>query len=318
MNEDELESKSVMIYINEETVNKLKEYPSIEEKDPITGEWITATVTVDGIYNIKPEEEENNSGLEYTEEEIAYNKIDDVMFDKKCLNTEIEKVVKTVEPIIEPEPELEPEPEPEPEPIIEQEMFYLDGKIMSVGYNKDEEIESNRTTDNKIITRSHFSIMMFSHICIIMPCSWWMRIDRPDTDNSIFYSKLMSIIMTTAIMIRYLYHYYNECILCDFESEYMKFAIVCLNIYMYLRNVSIFYIIPGGGILYILNQSVHHCNSQNKKFYELYQPICNYIAGFYIYYCVWNLERVQPTLYNTIKNDVIFNDIYSGVNYHNI
>ncbi len=318
MNEDELESKSVMIYINEETVNKLKEYPSIEEKDPITGEWITATVTVDGIYNIKPEEEENNSGLEYTEEEIAYNKIDDVMFDKKCLNTEIEKVVKTVEPIIEPEPELEPEPEPEPEPIIEQEMFYLDGKIMSVGYNKDEEIESNRTTDNKIITRSHFSIMMFSHICIIMPCSWWMRIDRPDTDNSIFYSKLMSIIMTTAIMIRYLYHYYNERILCDFEYEYMKFAIVCLNIYMYLRNVSIFYIIPGGGILYILNQSVHHCNSQNKKFYELYQPICNYIAGFYIYYCVWNLERVQPTLYNTIKNDVIFNDIYSGVNYHNI
>ena len=124
--------------------------------------------------------------------------------------------------------------------------------------------------------------------------------------------------MTTAIMIRYLYHYYNECILCDFESEYMKFAIVCLNIYMYLRNVSIFYIIPGGGILYILNQSVHHCNSQNKKFYELYQPICNYIAGFYIYYCVWNLERIQPTLYNTINNDVIFNDIYSGVNYHNI
>jgi len=39
MNEDELESKSIMIYINEETINKLKEYPSIEEKDPITGEW---------------------------------------------------------------------------------------------------------------------------------------------------------------------------------------------------------------------------------------------------------------------------------------
>ena len=302
MSEVELESKSVMIYINEETVNKLKEYPSIEEKDPITGEWITATVTVDGIDNIKPEEEENISGLEYTEEEIAYNKI--------------EKVVKTFEPIIEPEPEPEPEPIIETEP--EQEMFYLDGKIMSVGYNKDEEIENNKTTDNKIITRSHFSIMMFSHICIIMPCIWWMRIDRPDTDNSIFYSKLMSIIMTTAIMIRYLYHYYNECILCDFESEYMKFAIICLNIYMYLRNVSIFYIIPGGGILYILNQSVHHCNSQNKKFYELYQPICNYIAGFYIYYCVWNLVRIQPTLYNTINNDVIFNDIYSGVNYHNI
>jgi len=90
----ELESKSVMIYINEETVNKLKEYPFIEEKDPITGEWTTATVTVEGMDNKKPEEEEKEEELEYTEEEIHYNKIDDVMFNKKCLNTEIEKVVK--------------------------------------------------------------------------------------------------------------------------------------------------------------------------------------------------------------------------------
>ena len=97
MSDFELKSKSVMIYINEETVNKLKEYPSIEEKDPITGEWTTATVTVEGMNNKKPKEEDNNGGLEYTEEEIAYNKIDDVMFDKKYLNTEIETHVKTVE-----------------------------------------------------------------------------------------------------------------------------------------------------------------------------------------------------------------------------
>ena len=86
-----------MIYINEETVNKIKEYPSIEEKDPITGEWNTAMVTVNGMNNKKPDGEDNNGGLEYTEEEIAYNKIDDVMFDKKCLNTEIKTHVKTVE-----------------------------------------------------------------------------------------------------------------------------------------------------------------------------------------------------------------------------
>ena len=34
---------------------------------------------------------------EYTEEEIAYNKIDDVMFNKKCLNTDIIKNVKLEE-----------------------------------------------------------------------------------------------------------------------------------------------------------------------------------------------------------------------------
>lgn len=97
MSDFELESKSVMIYINEETVNKIKEYPSIEEKDPITGEWNTAMVTVNGMNNKNPEEKDNNGGLEYTEEEFAYNKIDDVMVDKKCLNTEIKTHVKTVE-----------------------------------------------------------------------------------------------------------------------------------------------------------------------------------------------------------------------------
>ena len=219
-------------------------------------------------------------------------------------------------------------------------MFYLDGKIMSVGYNKHEQNETdkiieecktmcsnwlignniivNDSNTNKITRRSHFSNMMFSHIFMIMPCIWWMCIDRPHTDSDIFYSKLMSIIMTTAIIASYLYHYYNECILCNVETEYTKFAILCLNIYMYLRNVSIFYIIPGGGILYILNKRVEYCNNQSKEYYELYHPFCHYIAGYYIYYCVWNLERAQPKICDTTNNNIMFNDLYSGVNYNNI
>ena len=389
----ELESKSVMIYINEETVNKLKEFPSIEEKDPVTGEWTTATVTVDEINNKKPEvnieyeetsmkeepeEEENNDGLEYTEEEIAYNKIDDVMFNKKCLNTEIEKVVKRDEEgADDEEDEEDTEDEEDAEickinknlnhdqgPFIyrddgetlwnrpgyniqenqdnETEMFYLDGKIMSVGYNKDDRNEfdkiieecktmcsnwlidnnisanESKSNTNKIPHRSHLSNMMFSHIFMIMPCIWWIRIDRPHTDSDILYSKLMSMVMTSALIASYLCHYYNECILCNAETEYNKFAILCLNIYMYLRNVSIFYILPGGGILYGLHKSQDYSNSQNKDFYELYHPFCHYIAGLYIYYCVWNLENAQPKLCDTINNDVIFNDPYSGMNYHNI
>ena len=43
------------------------------------------------------EEEEAEEELEYTEEEIAYNKIDDVMFNKKCLNTDLKNNITLVE-----------------------------------------------------------------------------------------------------------------------------------------------------------------------------------------------------------------------------
>ena len=145
-----------------------------------------------------------------------------------------------------------------------------------------------------------------------------MHIDRPETINAVIYSKLMTMIMVTAINASYLYHYYNECIWCNAETEYNKFAIVCLNIYMYLRNVSVFYILPGGVLLFALHKSLDYSNSQNKEFYEFYHPFCHYIAGLYIYYCVWNLEHAQQNLCDITTNSVIYNDIYSGVNYHAI
>jgi hypothetical protein len=169
---------------------------------------------------------------------------------------------------------------------------------------------------NKFVTRSHFSNMMFSHISMIIPCIWWICIDFPKTDNDILYSKLMSIIMTAAVIFSYLYHYYYECILCNAENTYMLFAISCLNIYMYLRNVSIFYILVGSLLLITLDKYLKYCNSRTVDFYETFHPFCHYIAGLYIYYCVWNLQNAQQNICNTASTGVIFNDVYSGVNYH--
>ena len=176
----------------------------------------------------------------------------------------------------------------------------------------------NNYNANKLTHRSHLSHMMFSHITMIMPYIWWIRIDNPTTMNAVLYSKLMSMVMIVAIVSSYIYHYYYECVLCSTETEYNKFAIICLNIYMYLRNVSIFYIVPGFTILYALHRSLEYSNSQNKDFYELYHPFCHYIAGVYIYYCVWNLNNAQQKICDTTPNNIIYNDISSGVNYPEI
>ena len=163
--------------------------------------------------------------------------------------------------------------------------------------------------------RSHCSNMMFSHIFMIIPCIWWIYIDIPDTDASVFYSKIMAIIMTASIIFSYIYHYYYECILCYAEQTYIAFAIISLNIYMYLRNVSILYILPGGILLFALKKCLQFCNSDTIEHYETYHPVCHYIAGLYIFYCVWCLRNAQQTIYDTDFTNVIFNDAYSGMNY---
>ena len=344
MSEFELENKSEMIYINEETVNKLKEFPSIETKNIVTGEWNTAMVTVEA--NNKNEELENTQP-----ENTCVVKQDPVTGE---WNVKIVKVEENYDDddiqAIEPENDDESESSDESESNDESESrdetdessdeidetdetddifeqcktlcsdWLIHNKIC-ISNREHNELDDNllsrtEVSHNKFVTRSHLSNMMFSHIFMIMPCIWWMRIDRPDTDNDVFYSKLMSIIMTATIGCSYLYHYYDECILCNTETTYMTIATVCLNIYMYLQNVSVFYILPGGGILYALNKSLDYCNTKNKDFYELYHPFCHYIGGLYIYYCVWNLEYAQTKLCDTTNNDVIFNDVYSGMNYH--
>jgi hypothetical protein len=217
------------------------------------------------------------------------------------------------EPTVEPD-ESNDESDDETDVIIEQCKTLCSNWLINNNIRMSN-IEHIETSINKITHRSHFSNMMFSHVFMIMPCIWWMHIDRPDTDNAVFYSKLMSIIMSIAVMCSYLYHYYNECILCNAETTYMVFATASLNIYMYLRNVSVFHILPGGVLLFALNKGLTCCNSKTVEFYEIYHPFCHYIAGLYIYYCVWNLEHAQQNVCDITTNHVIYNDIYSGVNY---
>jgi hypothetical protein len=68
---------------------------------------------------------------------------------------------------------------------------------------------------------------------------------------------------------------------------------------MYLRNVSVFYILPGGVLLFVLKQSLIYCNCKTVEFYELYHPFCHYIAGLYIYYCVCNMQHAQQNICDT-------------------
>ena len=300
MSEFELENKSEMIYINEETVNKLKEFPSIESKNIVTGEWNTAMVTVEA--NNKNEELENTQN-----ENTCVVKQDPVTGE---WNAKIVKVEENDDDddihAIEPKNGDESD---EFDDIIEQcktlcSDWLIHNNICISNRDHNEPIDDKFLSravfsHNKFVTRSHFSNMMFSHIFMIMPCIWWMCIDVPDTDNTVFYSKLMSIIMTAAIICSYLYHYYYECILCNAEQTYMKFAIISLNIYMYLRNVSVFYILPGGVLLFVLKQSLIYCNCKTVEFYELYHPFCHYIAGLYIYYCVCNMQHAQQNICDT-------------------
>ena len=108
----------------------------------------------------------------------------------------------------------------------------------------------------------------------------------------------INIIITYATydMYHYMYHYYYECILCNVETTYVTFAVVCLNIYMYLQNVRIFNILIGSILLIILNKSLQYCNCRDVEFYETYHPYVHYIAGIYIFYCVWNLNHVTQIM----------------------
>ena len=62
-----------------------------------------------------------------------------------------------------------------------------------------------------------------------------------------------------------------------------------------------------------------HKNSDNKflsceKFQHITHMFIILVGYIYFFYCVWNLQNT----FNTASTGVIFNDIYSGVNYHTI
>lgn len=84
------------------------------------------------VYHIEEAEAEEEE--EYTEEEIAYNKIDDVMFNKKCLNTDMKKNVKLVEEEEEEEQEEEEEEEEVFEIEIDDKTYYTNNEENGIIY----------------------------------------------------------------------------------------------------------------------------------------------------------------------------------------
>jgi len=63
----------------------------------------------------------------------------------------------------------------------------------------------------------------------------------------------------------------------------------------------------------------HKKNSDNnflscEKFQHITHMFIILVGYIYFFYCVWNLQNT----FNTASTGVIFNDIYSGVNYHTI
>jgi hypothetical protein len=105
------------ISIKQEVKSEKKDDDESEEDEVEVVEPVKVKKEVIVIEEDDEEEEvEEEEEEEYTEEEIAYNKIDDVMFNKKCLNTDMKKNVKLVE-----EDEVETEASDEEDEVEEEE-----------------------------------------------------------------------------------------------------------------------------------------------------------------------------------------------------
>jgi hypothetical protein len=117
------ENENIKFEINEDESDDSEEDDVVEIVEPVKVKKEVIVIKEeedDEEEEVEEEEEEEEVAEEeeYTEEEIAYNKIDDVMFNKKCLNTDMKKNVKLVE---EDEVETEASDEEEEEEEEEQE-----------------------------------------------------------------------------------------------------------------------------------------------------------------------------------------------------
>lgn len=136
------------------------------------------------------------------------------------------------------------------------------------------------------------SHMITSHLVILLPCLWWLFGYNKGDYVSHCIDKIMAAVLTSAIIISSIYHYYYECVLCNFEYRSMIVNIILLNLYMIYRGVKYIFIILGFIILYLLNLSINAIHiTQDDDIYEYYHPFCHYIAGIYVLYCVYFIER---------------------------
>ncbi len=141
--------------------------------------------------------------------------------------------------------------------------------------------------------RDFFSHMVFfSHLPIIIPCIIWIFGKNSGPYWSHVADKLIACIITMTLMLSMMYHYYYECVLCIFEERANIVGIILLNVYLYYRGVPIKYILIGFLFLLALQGSLMACRLHNDRaIFEKYHPYCHYVAGAYVFYCVYHIQQ---------------------------
>ena len=139
-------------------------------------------------------------------------------------------------------------------------------------------------------TRTISDHMIYSHIWMILPCIWWMVSSTTITSNTVIFDRVMTVVLSISIIMSVIYHMYYEQILQNSETIFNVFGVIVLNIYMFYKNVPFAYILSGLGIVTLLLISLH-CSHEDdvEDHYQTNHPYCHYIAGTYIFYCVYHI-----------------------------
>lgn len=147
-------------------------------------------------------------------------------------------------------------------------------------------------TCEKCINHRHItSQMIVSHVPIIIPCIWWILGSNEGSHTDHCVDKIMAVVLTISVLVSSIYHYYYECVLHSIEAMVLIINTIMLNAYMYYRGVQIIYIAGGIGILYILQRTIDSVDVNARDIYEVYHPLCHYIAGAYVTYCVYLIQE---------------------------
>ena len=136
------------------------------------------------------------------------------------------------------------------------------------------------------------SHMVLSHFLLIIPCIWWLFGPNNGDYYSVLFDKFMAGVLTLCISTSIIYHYYYECVICYAEQFINTIGAIILNLYMIYRGVSYMYI--GIGLLIVaLLKIVLECAAiaNGNGLFETYHPLCHYIAGIYVIYCVYFIKK---------------------------
>lgn len=138
--------------------------------------------------------------------------------------------------------------------------------------------------------RDFTSHMIWSHVFLIIPALWWVFGKNNGPFISHCFDKIMAIILTIAILMSLIFHYYYEKVLSNIERPAQIIGVIALNLYMMYRRVPYYTILFGLFMLMILEYFVKSCSYSDKEWFEKYHPYCHYIAGFYVTYCVYFIQ----------------------------